>query len=545
MTAVVQQEHRTVDALAGGLVHLVEQNAGGFVIGDFQRGRLAVLDLNAVGRGIQQVAGRSFQLRHGVPAAFQFRKLDHTIIVRSVAANNLVVHLTHLKLNAGDALAAVLIALDEDKPTDGFVGKGERLRVVGVDHHGLRGAVQYIAGDRCGFRYHIGIGSQPGENDFTGFIGVIESVGADLSLSVRDKLAGGSSDGKSHAFQRLAGHSVLLYNDERAFRRVAELQRHGLTCLDGGRLRRIVQHIACLGTGFFHHQRCAGGDAVDREAACAVGYKLAVGVAHHSSVRSGDKKLHIGEGGVGHAVDLLYQQRTLGTVAKIELHHILLLAADVDRLRCGVDDMAAVTGKLLDDVSAFLQPRHGEAAIGGSLVGADDRTACAGGAGQILHLKHSALHRCVRHAVVLPHDEGRKRNVFKGQHFTGAGLDVDLLRGLLDGVPRGRLLLRYLVPAVPQTGELELAAFVGIESAKVIDLAAAGIVAGVGNMELCTLQGIAGHTVHLFNGQCGLLMVFKINGVISVRVEGGKLRGRVQQIRGRHGLFRDFVHAGE
>ena len=245
------------------------------------------------------------------------------------------------------------------------------------------------------------------------------------------------------------------------------------------------------------------------------------------------------------AVDLLDEQAALGAVAEIELHHILLLAADIRRLRCGVDHMAAVTGKLLDDVSTFFQPRHGKAAIGGSLVGADDCAASAGGAGQILHLKHSSLHRCARHAVVLPHDEGRERNIFKGQHFTGAGLDVDLLRSLFDGVPCGRLLLRYLVPAVPQTGELELAAFVGIESAKVIDLAAAGIVAGVGNMEFRTLQGISRHAVHLFNGQCGLLMVFKINGVISVRVEGGKLRGRVQQIRGRHGLFRDFVHAGE
>ena len=50
----------------------------------------------------------------------------------------------------------------------------------------------------------------------------------------------------------------------------------------------------------------------------------------------------------------------------------------------------------------------------------------------------------------------------KGQHFTGAGLDVDLLRGLFDGVPRGRLLLRYLVPAVPQAGELKLAVFIGV-----------------------------------------------------------------------------------
>ena len=40
-------------------------------------------------------------------------------------------------------------------------------------------------------------------------------------------------------------------------------------------------------------------------------------------------------------------------------------------------------------------------------------------------------------------------------------------------------------------------------------------------------------------------MVFKINGVVAVRVEGGKLRGRVQQIRGWHGFFADFVHTGQ
>ena len=207
--------------------------------------------------------------------------------------------------------------------------------------------------------------------------------------------------------------------------------------------------------------------------------------------------------------------------------------------------MAAVTGKLLDDVSTFFQPRHGKAAIGGSLVSADDRTARPAGAAEVFHLKYGVADCFAGDAVVLPHHQRREGNIFKGQSLGSAGLNVDLLRGLLDGVPRGRLLLRYLVPAVPQTGELELAAFVGIESAKVIDLAAAGIVAGVGNMEFRTLQGISRHAVHLFNGQCGLLMVFKINGVISVRVEGGKLRGRIPQIRGRHGLFRDFVHAGE
>ena len=40
-------------------------------------------------------------------------------------------------------------------------------------------------------------------------------------------------------------------------------------------------------------------------------------------------------------------------------------------------------------------------------------------------------------------------------------------------------------------------------------------------------------------------MVFKINGVVSIGVEGGKLRGRVQQIRRRHRFFADFVHTGQ
>ena len=318
-----------------------------------------------------------------------------------------------------------------------------------------------------------------------------------------------------------------------------------MTCLDGRGLRGVVQQIAVPCAGFLYHQRCAGDDVCNRESTCAVRHIFAVGVTHHRSVRSRHHKLNIGKGLMGHAVDLLHQQTALGTVAKIELHHILLLAADVDRLRCGVDDMAAVTGKLFDDISAFFQPRHGEAAIGGSLVGADDRTACAGGAAEVFHLKYGVADCFAGDTVVLPHHQRREGNIFKGQCLGSAGLDVDLLRGLLDSVPRGRLQLRHLVPAVPQAGELELTVLAGVVGAEVVDLAAAGIVAGVGNMEFRALQGIACHAVHLFDGQRGLLMVFKISGVVAVWIEGGKLRGRIQQIRRRHGFFRDFVHAGE
>ena len=64
-------------------------------------------------------------------------------------------------------------------------------------------------------------------------------------------------------------------------------------------------------------------------------------------------------------------------------------------------------------------------------------------------------------------------------------------------------------------------------------------------MEFRTLQGISRHAVHLFNGQRGLLMVFKIHGVVAIGIERRKLRGRVQQIRRRHRFFADFIHAGE
>lgn len=165
--------------------------------------------------------------------------------------------------------------------------------------------------------------------------------------------------------------------------------------------------------------------------------------------------------------------------------------------------MAAVTGKLLHNIGAFFQTRHGEAAVGGSLVGADDRATRPAGAAEVLHLEHGVAHRFAGDRIILPHHQRRQGDIFKGQYFGSAGLDIDLLRGLFDGVPRGRLLLRYLVPAVPQTGELELAVFIGVVDAEVVDLAAAGIVAGVGNMEFRTLQGISRHAVHLLTVSAG------------------------------------------
>ena len=46
---------------------------------------------------------------------------------------------------------------------------------------------------------------------------------------------------------------------------------------------------------------------------------------------------------MGDAVDLLNQDGALGAVAEVQLHHVLLLAGDVGRLRRCVDDVGRIT----------------------------------------------------------------------------------------------------------------------------------------------------------------------------------------------------------
>ena len=100
------------------------------------------------------------------------------------------------------------------------------------------------------------------------------------------------------------------------------------------------------------------------------------------------------------------------------------------------------------------QAKLNKAAVCRSLIGADDRAARARGAGEVLHLKDGIRHRFSGDGIILPHHQRRQRDIFKGQCLAGAGLDIDLLCGFLDGVARGRLQLRHFVPAIPQTRKL-------------------------------------------------------------------------------------------
>ena len=208
--------------------------------------------------------------------------------------------------------------------------------------------------------------------------------------------------------------------------------------------------------------------------------------------------------------------------------------------------MAAVTGQFLHDIGAFVEPCNGEAAVCRGLIGADDRAAGAGSAGEVLHLEYGVLHRLSGDGIEFEYDQGTEGSILKGDGLTLTGLDEDFLRGrVFDAVAGYRLDLGDFVPAVLQVGEFELTVGIGIEITKVVDLAAFCIIAGIGDMELCALQRLTRDAANLVDSQAGLLMVFKVNGVVTVGIEGHQLTGSIQQIRGRHVLLGDFIDAGK
>ena len=161
-------------------------------------------DLNTMRCGIQQIAGRSLQFRHGVPAAFSFGEIDNTVAVRCVGADDLTIHLADLELDTRNTLATVFVALDDLQATYRRVVKIKRLRVVGIDHDSLRAAVLVngVTGDRFNLCDHHGAGN-PGNGDFPRLIRPVQAGGgqrAALGIYIRAICVG---DLKLDTFQRL------------------------------------------------------------------------------------------------------------------------------------------------------------------------------------------------------------------------------------------------------------------------------------------------------------------------------------------------------
>ena len=103
--------------------------------------------------------------------------------------------------------------------------------------------VDGVTVNRFFLRYHQRTGDAL-ENDLPVFIGIIQTVGADFSVFVGDKLAGSGGNFERNSRQRFLRHSVQLVDDERALTLIPEGQALHRPCLDENILGCAVQHEA-------------------------------------------------------------------------------------------------------------------------------------------------------------------------------------------------------------------------------------------------------------------------------------------------------------
>ena len=294
---------------------------------------------------------------------------------------------------------------------------------------------------------------------------------------------------------------------------IAELQRHHGIALDLNALRGIVQNVAVFCPHLTGDDSHAGSQAVNADGARTVGHILSVGRADHAAIRVGHKELDIGDGCTGHGVLFDNEQRTHFIVAKSHGNDVLILAGEIDRFRGVGDHIPVRRGDLLADVSACLEAGHNNGSIARSAVLTDDRATRTGGAAKVADSKPCTFQRLATFAVHLADDDGRKGRIFKGQHLALATGNEALLRGwLFDGVAVRRFQLRYLVPAILDLRKNDFSACVRKVSAEVVELTGVGVVAAIPDLELGTLDGIAGDTVHLANLQAGLESVEEGDG---------------------------------
>ena len=376
----------------------------------------------------------------------------------------------------------------------------------------------------------------------------------DNAVAVRgisaDALAVHLGDLKLHTLDALAAVRVHLDDLTAADRRVGKGQCLRVVSVNLDGLRGAVQHITVrrfylryhIGIRFKVYQLDL---AVAVRGVNAVGSDCAAVVSNKRAVRGRDLELCAGKWLLGYAVDLVDDKIAVFAVGKLYCHHILLLTGEIDGLRRVVDLIAYGSLGFLYDVGPGLQPGDHDGAVGRGGVFSDDRAASAGGSAQIAYTELCTLQHGTAVCVHLFDDERRERCVLKGQRLAGACLNEAVLCSrVFDGVTRCRFHFGHAIPAVAQLCEFDLTVFIGEIGAEVVQFSGEAVVAGIGDVELCALDGVFRDAVHLVDGQRGLGIIAETHRARFVGNEGDGLRFAIQQITVRHTGFTHHIHTG-
>ena len=352
-------------------------------------GRLALVDLNALRCPVQHESIHRFDLFCGNSHAVGQTLNDDLAcsvggIVAVVGANYRTGGVGHKELYPGKRFIfrAGNVFL-ENQCCSGFVVKGQRLRVVGIDYHRLC-AGRFINGEarnRLGFRCYHGA-DDAGDADLTGFIGVINAVAGQFAVGVGNEAAIRVGDLKLYALQRLpVGAGADLADDEITGRLVQKLQMRRFAALDERVLGAVIQQVARFCSDFTGNDRHAGFQTIHQNFTCGIGGEAAVVVAEIMAAAVGQKELYAGERFVLAVIaQLCNEQTSQRRIAEAERHHILILAGDPHRLGFTVDDVISIALNLLADVSAAFEVCYGERSVGAGQIGPDDCAASAGSA---------------------------------------------------------------------------------------------------------------------------------------------------------------------
>ena len=543
LVRVIEDKLYAIDSLSRGAVNFVDDDAAELFVGHLKRHMLAVLDLKIAGRIIQPERFVRCDLFCIVAAIFQSH--EHTaIFVRRNGIHQGIIHLADLKGRIGDALTVViLVDLDDLHATNRRVVEVESLCVVGIDHHSLRASVfvDGIAGNRLYLRRYYGAGDA-GNGDFTCLIRPVQAGGgqrAALGIYIRAICVG---DLKLDTFQRLLCHGILLYDDQVALGGVTELQRGDFIGLDLDGLRRIVENVAHLRTGFLDDKRGAGGDVGNRERACAVRHELAVGVSDKIAVRIRDKELHVRDGSVRHSVHLFHKHTALGLITEFQRHD--RVALDLDALRGIVEDVAILgTHLFCDDRHAGRQAVNadGACAVGHIFtVGRADHAA--------IRIRDEEFHIGNRGAGdgVLFDNEQRAHFIVAeghGDHILILTGEIDRFRGVGDHIA---VRSRNFFADISARGEAGHNDGAIARRAVLADNRATrtGGAAEVADTEPCALQRLTALTIHLADNDGGKGRVLKGQDFALTTGDEALLRGGLlDDVPGRRFQFRYFIPA--